>query len=159
MISIADFLDEKRCIHSLLSGEKEGALRKLCKVVEQSKNVDADGKLFDYVWAREQVCSTGIGEKVAIPHVKINGARSLTGVFGVSKKGVDFHAPDGADVTLIFLLVGSMESPGDHLKGLARVARLLKDRDFQKKAVAATNDSELYDLIVKRDLALSNKQG
>ena len=78
---------------------------------------------------RERLGSTGIGNGIAIPHGKLPKLERLFGVFARLDRPVDFEALDGQPVDLMFLLLAPEAAGADHLKALARVARLLRDAE------------------------------
>ena len=95
-------------------------------------HVDSE-KLSKVLLEREKIGSTAIGEGVAIPHGKLPEVDRVYGVFARSPEGVDFDSVDGYRTHLFFLLVAPENSPGDHLKALARISRLLQDADFRAR--------------------------
>jgi PTS system nitrogen regulatory IIA component len=100
---------------------------------------------------RERLGSTGIGDGVAIPHGKMNGVRHPIISFGRSKQGLDFESMDGQPVHLFFLLIAPENSSGIHLQVLAKIAKILKNRDFRKKLMEPATREELYQTIVETD--------
>ena len=77
---------------------------------------------------REALGSTGIGGGIAIPHGKSDVVKDFTLVFGRTKEGIDFGALDGEKTCLFFALASPSKEVGGHLKILAEVSRLLKDK-------------------------------
>ncbi|NQS89303.1 PTS sugar transporter subunit IIA, partial [Patescibacteria group bacterium] len=100
---------------------------------------------------REALGSTGIGNGIAIPHGKSDKVKKLVAAFGISKQGVDFESLDGEPVYIFFLLVAPIDSAGPHLKALARISRLLKDKSFRNTLKAAKTKEELVEIITKED--------
>ena len=80
-------------------------------------------EVFDCLIAREKLGSTGLGQGVAIPHGRVAGLDRTIGVFLRLPGGVDFDAPDGAPVDLVFALLVPKESTEEHLQVLASIAR------------------------------------
>jgi len=112
--------------------------------------IDAD-RLVEVLWERERLGSTAIGDGIAIPHGKLPGLREVLGAFGRHLQGVDFQSLDGRPTQLFFLLVAPEDSVGAHLKALARVSRLLKDRAFRARLLAAADQAELCRIIREED--------
>jgi nitrogen PTS system EIIA component len=75
---------------------------------------------------REKLGCTGLGGGVAIPHSKSRDVGDVVLAIGLAPEGVDFHAPDGVAVTLIFLILSPADQPAVHLQALARISRLLR---------------------------------
>jgi PTS system nitrogen regulatory IIA component len=93
---------------------------------------------------REKLGSTGVGNGVAIPHGKLPKLGRLFGLFARLERGIDFEALDGQPVDLIFLLLAPEAAGADHLKALARVARLLRDPEVARKLRESTDADALY---------------
>src|SRR3990170_3320824 len=90
-------------------------------------------EIFDVLMQREKLGSTGIGTGIAIPHGKLATLDRLVGLFARLERPVDFEALDGQPVDLVFVLLAPESAGADHLKALARVARLLRDPDVASK--------------------------
>lgn len=84
-------------------------------------------EIFDALLQRERLGSTGIGSGIAIPHAKFARLFELHGLFFQLEQPIDFEALDGQPVDLIFVLLAPEAAGADHLKALARVARVLRD--------------------------------
>lgn len=101
-------------------------------------------EIFDAVLQRERLGSTGVGDGIAIPHAKFIKAKTIFGIFARLVRPIDFESLDGAPVDLICLLIAPESAGADHLKALARVARLLRDPSVTAKLRAARDVSALY---------------
>jgi len=112
-------------------------------------------KIIDVLMARESLGSTAIGQGIAIPHGKTDCVDKLVAGLGVSKKGLDFDALDGEPAYIFFLLTAPVDSAGPHLKALARVSRLLKDKYFRESLKAAKNTKEIIELVSREDAQLA----
>jgi PTS system nitrogen regulatory IIA component len=106
---------------------------------------DALGRLVE----REKVMSTGIGGGIAIPHARTPGVTRTVVVLGRSVAGVEFDAVDGKPVEVVFLILGPPESSAEHVKVLARIARLVKQPEFHA-AVLQAESAELVMQAVRR---------
>lgn len=100
--------------------------------------------IFDTLMQREKLGSTAVGNGIAIPHGKLPTLTRLFGLFARLDRAVDFEALDGQPVDLIFLLLAPEGSGADHLKALARVARLLRDSTVADKLRASQDAEALY---------------
>src|SRR5437588_5436171 len=100
---------------------------------------------------RERLGSTAIGDGIAIPHGKMPGVRQISGTFGRHRRGVEFESLDGKPTHLFFVLVAPEDSTSLHLKALARVSRLFKDRSFRERLLAANDAEEIYRIILEED--------
>jgi PTS system nitrogen regulatory IIA component len=100
---------------------------------------------------REQLQSTGIGEGVAIPHGAIAQLDTQCAALLIVPNGVDFQAIDGDRVTILFAVIGPKRATGEHLKTLARVSRLLRNKSFRDRLIAAPTPGAAYDLIATEE--------
>jgi PTS system nitrogen regulatory IIA component len=96
---------------------------------------------------REALQSTGIGEGVAIPHGALAQLEAQCAALLVVPRGVEFAAIDGAPVFIVFAVIGPKRATGEHLKTLARVSRLLRNKAFRDRLIAAPDSKTAYDLI------------
>jgi nitrogen PTS system EIIA component len=96
---------------------------------------------------RERLGSTGFGKGVAIPHGKVEGLSRVFGYFARLAQPIDFHAVDGMPVDLVFLLLSPPDAGADHLKALAQVSRMLRDRHTVDKLRGARSKDAIYALL------------
>lgn len=101
-------------------------------------------EIFDALVQRERLGSTGIGGGIAIPHAKLAKANSIFGVFARLIRPIEFDSLDGAPVDLICVLIAPESAGADHLKALARLARLLRDPALTAKLRAARDVNAIY---------------
>ncbi len=107
----------------------------------------AEREIFETLLQRERLGSTGIGNGVAIPHGKMPRLEKLVGLFARLEKPIDFEALDGQPVDLVFLLLAPEAAGADHLKALARIARLLRDPAIAEKLRAPVDAKSLHGLL------------
>jgi len=111
-------------------------------------------QVFDCLFAREKLGSTGLGHGVAIPHGRLPGLDKTIGVFLKLPKGVDFDAPDNEPVDLIFALLVPEESTDEHLQVLAKIAGYFNSegsRDALRVDITAEKARELLCLADHQD--------
>jgi len=152
-MKISDFLREKAISVSLKATDKPGVVRELVHLLVKAGEVnpqDTD-RFVEILLAREALGSTGIGQGVGIPHGKSNGVKHLAGAFGVSQRGVHFDSLDGEPVYIFFLLVAPEDAAGPHLKALARISRLLRDKFFRESLRDAKDDQQVLKIIQQED--------
>jgi PTS system nitrogen regulatory IIA component len=150
-LKITDFLDAAMIIPDLKGRDKTAVLEEMAKLLASHYQLTNTQSLLEILLARERVCSTGIGEGVAIPHGKVPGVKHVFGAFGRSPKGVDFQAQDGCSTYLFFLLVAPEDSTSDHLKALARVSRLLQDAEFRARLMEGKTSEDILNAIKEKD--------
>lgn len=152
-MKITDFLREKAVSINMTATDKQGVIRELVQLLVKAGEIKSpdEEKLVPILLAREALGSTGIGQGVGIPHGKSNCVRDLVGAFGLSRRGVNFDSLDGEPVHLFFLLVAPEDSAGPHLKALARISRLLKDRFFRESLKEAKDERQILRIIQQED--------
>lgn len=100
--------------------------------------------ILEILLQREKLGSTGVGNGIAIPHGKMPKLGGLFGLFARLERPIDFEALDGQPVDLIFLLLAPEAAGADHLKALARVARLLRDPEVARRLRDSRDADALY---------------
>ncbi|MFP4465916.1 MAG: PTS sugar transporter subunit IIA [Candidatus Goldiibacteriota bacterium] len=148
---ILDFLDKDSIELDLKAKDKREVIEELVDSLKK-KNVIADkDKTIESLMEREELGSTGVGQSIAIPHSKTSGVKELVGVFGVSKKGIDFDALDGEPVNIFFLLLAPEGAAGLMLKALARVSNFLKNKYYRKKILEARDMEGIIAIIEEEE--------
>ena len=152
-MQIMDFLSKKAIITDLKSTKKEDIIKELVDVLIDSGEIEkrCRNKLIDALMTRESLGSTAIGQGIAIPHAKSDCVDKLVAAFGLCKKGVDFDSLDGELAYIFFLLVAPQDSAGPHLKALARISRLLKDKYFRDTLRSCSDDKSVIKFISQED--------
>jgi PTS system nitrogen regulatory IIA component len=135
---------------SARSIDKAGVIKSLAQALAAGAHVDA-AEVERVLAEREQLQSTGIGEGVAIPHGALAQLQNQYATLLIVPEGVDFAAIDGLKVTILFAVIGPKRATGEHLKTLARVSRLLRNKAFRDRLVAASDAKDAYALIVDEE--------
>lgn len=133
---------------SVKASGKKALLADLASRAATMFKVD-ERRLFDRLLERERLGSTGIGGGIAIPHGRMSVLSQPRGLFARLAQPVDFDAIDERPVDIVFLLVAPEGAGADHLKALARVSRLLRDRGLVDKLRATESAEALYALLVE----------
>lgn len=150
-MKIVEFLNDKAVTANLKATTKDAALKELVDLLAKAEGIKQKDDLYKALLSRESLGSTGIGQGVGIPHAKTNAVKKLVAALGISQQGVNFDALDGEMVHIFFLLVAPEDSAGPHLKGLARISRLLKDKFFRESLKAITDEKAIIRLIQEED--------
>jgi PTS system nitrogen regulatory IIA component len=151
MATIRDLLRDDLFIEELEATGKGGVLREFSRLLKSSGRIENEQDLTRVLQERETLGSTGIGDGVAIPHGKLPFLPEMIIAFGRSSKGVDFQSLDEKPVYLFFLLVTPEDRPGEHLKALARISRILKNPVLRENLRRAPDRQELQRLIYEED--------
>lgn len=135
-------LERTLCKASHLSKKRlfENATDLIC--ADQSRL--ESGEVYSKLLARERLGSTALGDGIAIPHSRITHCDKAIGTLITLKEGIEFDAPDGAPVDVLFLLLVSEEAQQEHLNILAGLAQLLSNHEFCEGLRAANSATELY---------------
>ena len=145
---VLDFLNADAVAPALRASSKKQALQELSAHASRLTEIE-EREIFDALWQRERLGSTGIGEGIAIPHGKLASVTRLFGFVARLEKPVDFEALDAQPVDLLFLLLAPEGAGADHLKALARVARVLREPGTVER-IRATRDAEvLYAILTQ----------
>ncbi len=131
-LSLVDYLPILAISVDLKSQTKKEVLKELVSILSAGHAINNPNKILEALLEREDLGSTGIGQGIAIPHGKSEHLEKIVAALGISKKGIEFDALDGEPVHLFFLLVAPKDSAGLHLKILAKISRLLKDKFFRQ---------------------------
>jgi PTS system nitrogen regulatory IIA component len=130
--------------------DKPAAIKTLAQLLAQGAR--AEPQTVERVLSeREQLQSTGIGEGVAIPHGALPQLETQFAALLIVPEGVEFAAIDGLAVNILFAVITPKRATGEHLKTLARVSRLLRNKGFRDRLIAAPDSRAAYDLIFSEE--------
>jgi nitrogen PTS system EIIA component len=142
-MTLTDLVAPQAIIPALKVNGKKQALQELA-----ARAADLTGQneraVLEILLQREKLGSTGVGNGVAIPHGKLPKLGRLFGLFARLERPIDFEALDNQPVDLIFLLLAPEAAGADHLKALARVARLVRDPETTRKLRESSDTDALY---------------
>lgn len=102
--------------------------------------------VFDSLFAREKLGSTGLGQGIAIPHGRIKGLKQAAGAFLRLSTPVPFDSPDGRPVSLLFVLLVPEQATEEHLQILSELAQRFAERPFRDALLAATDANAVVTL-------------
>jgi PTS system nitrogen regulatory IIA component len=140
---VPDLLTPDSVLPALNAGSKKQALQEL-----SAKAAELTGQneraVLEVLTQRERLGSTAVGAGIAIPHGKLPNLEKLFGLFARLTRPIDFEALDGQPVDLVFMLLAPEGAGADHLKALARVARLLREPDTARKLRDSKDAAALY---------------
>ena len=150
-MKIMDFLNPKAVSVDLKAQDKRGVIKELAGLLAAAGEIKNRDELVRVLMDRETLGSTGIGQGIGIPHAKSNVVKELTAALGISLHGVDFDSLDGETTHIFFLLVAPEDAAGPHLKALARISRMLKDRFLRNALISAKDKKTILDIIDEQD--------
>ncbi|HEV2563734.1 MAG TPA: PTS IIA-like nitrogen regulatory protein PtsN [Microvirga sp.] len=145
---LLDFLDPRAVLPALRVSGKKQALQELASQAARLTGLP-DSAIYEALLQRERLGSTGIGEGIAIPHGKLPSLTRIFGLIARLDKPVDFEALDGQPVDVLFLLLAPEGAGADHLKALARVARVLREPGLIERVRATRDATALYAIMTE----------
>jgi len=147
-MEINDLISLEGIVANLRATSKKQALQDLAR-----RAADVTGEperaIFEVLIERERLGTTGVGNGIAIPHGKLPGLDRLHGFFARLETPIDFDAIDEQPVDLICLLLAPESAGADHLKALARVSRLLRDRSICEKLRGSDTAEAIFALLTE----------
>jgi PTS system nitrogen regulatory IIA component len=148
-VEIADLLSGPDTVLACVKASGKKAL--LAELAAKAAHLYAidERRLFDRLLERERLGSTGIGGGIAIPHGRMSNLAKPVGLFARLAHPIDFDSIDERPVEIVFLLLAPEGAGADHLKALARVSRLLRDRGLVEKLRATESADALYALLIE----------
>ena len=146
MSLIAKLLPASNVVTDLQVSSKKRLFEQAGLLFENRHGI-AKSIVFDSLFARERLGSTGLGQGVAIPHGRIKGLKEALGAFIRVAQPVPFEAPDGAPVTLAFVLLVPEKATEKHLQILSELAQMFSDRSLREAMAAAKDAAELHQLV------------
>ncbi len=144
-VHFADFLSSKHFVRPLRAEERQHAIAELAETLSKSSGVPAE-KIIQEVWNRELSMPTGLPNRVAIPHARIDGLSKPLIAVGLSPEGVDFDAPDGLRARVIFLILTPPDQPESQLEILSGIAKIARDERAVEDMMKAESPTEMLAL-------------
>ncbi|SDF65001.1 phosphotransferase IIA-like nitrogen-regulatory protein PtsN [Bosea sp. AK1] len=147
-MTLTDLLSPAAVISPLRANGKKQALQELAQHAASLTGLP-DRELFEALLQRERLGSTGIGDGIAIPHGRMPAIDRLVGLFARTEKPIDFDALDGQPVDIIFVLIAPEGAGADHLKALARVARVLRNQTVLEQVRKVRDPAAIYAILAE----------
>lgn len=150
-MQLSDYLSPQQVL--LLNGTtKADALGELVECLTAANIGVSQEALAKAVWEREEIMSTGIGNGLAVPHVRMKKLKSAIMAVGVSPAGLtDYHGLDNTPVHMVILIAAPQGQHETYIRLLALSAEVLKQDDLREKILAADNTTEIYNLFTGKE--------
>ena len=145
MNQIASLLPPDNVVADLDASSKKRVFEQVGILFENQQGI-ARSTVYDALFAREKLGSTGLGQGIAIPHGRIKGLKTPVGAFVRLQTAVQFDAPDGKPVGLIFVLLVPEAANEHHLQLLSELAHMFSDKDFRDRLATAADAAALHGL-------------
>lgn len=145
MNQIARLLGSNDIVIALDATSKKRLFEEVARHFEKNYAIAKD-VVFDALFAREKMGSTGLGLGIAIPHGRIRGLKEAHGAFFRLATPVPFDAPDGQPVNLVFVLLVPEAASERHLQLLSELAQMFSDKSFRERLVTAADAAAVHAL-------------
>lgn len=142
---IAKLLPVTNIVLDLEVGNKKRAFEQAGLLFENNQGI-ARSVVFDSLFDREKLGSTGLGQGIAIPHGRIRGLKEARGAFLRLAAPVPFESPDGKPVHIMFVLLVPEQATEQHLQILSELAQRFSDRAFRDALIAAESADDVHRL-------------
>ena len=147
-MDLGDLIKPDAVVANLRSRNKKALLSEISSHAAECLKLNPTA-IYEAVWQREMLSSTGIGRGIAIPHARVPQLTAMFGLFGKLEQPLDFGATDDRPVDLVFLLLAPEHSGADHLKALARVSRLMRDTPTLERLRGSKSRSAIYSVLTE----------
>jgi PTS system nitrogen regulatory IIA component len=148
MSLIAKLLPAQNVVLDLDVSSKKRVFEHAGLMFENNHNV-ARSQVFDSLFAREKLGSTGLGQGIAIPHGRIKGLKDAVGALIRMREPIPFDSPDGQPVNLIFVLLVPERATDLHLQILSELAQMFSDNTFREQLLQAASTDAMHQLIAE----------
>jgi PTS system nitrogen regulatory IIA component len=143
---IAKLLPPSNIALDVVVTSKKRAFEQASLLFENNQGI-ARAKVFDSLFARERLGSTGLGQQVAVPHGRIKGLREPVAALLRVVDPIPFDSPDGHAVKLLMFLLVPENATQYHLDVLSELAQMLSDKSFRTQLLETADGSEVHRLI------------
>jgi PTS system nitrogen regulatory IIA component len=145
MNPLTNLLSASQVVLDLDAGSKKRVFEQAGLLFENHLGI-ARATVFDSLFAREKLGSTGLGQGIAIPHGRIKGLKQAAGAFLRLAAPVPFDSPDGRPVSMLFVLLVPEQATEEHLQILSELAQRFSERSFRDALTAASDPAAIVDL-------------
>ena len=149
-MDIADLLSSERVLLDVDATCAKQAFKIAAQNLSQNSTLD-ERQIIDALCERERLGSTGVGDGVSIPHARFEGLKEIVGMFLRLQAPIDMDAIDDKHVKMMFVLLAPEDANAEHLKLLARIARVLRSPDNQETLKTTTSSQEVLTTLTSED--------
>ena len=141
--NIADYIKVETINLNLESKNKNAVIRELYNNLKQTNLIKDEEQGLNDIFKREDMGSTGIGKRIALPHAKTKAVDELMITFGISRNGISYNSVDDENVNIFFMFLCPENKTQEYLKVLARISRLIRENRFVENLLKATSNEEI----------------
>jgi len=148
---LSDALALERIELNLASRAKLAVIEEMIDLASNSADIGECGAIVSRVLEREGLSSTAVDHGIAIPHAHCEQVDDVVAALGICREGLDYEAPDGQPVHLVFLILASPKATPAYLSVLGRTARIFHREEARREVLAAASPQEVLDLIARHE--------
>ena len=145
--NIADYIKVDTLNLNLESKNKNAVIRELYNNLLKTNLIKDEEQALNDIFAREEMGSTGIGKKIALPHAKTKAVDELMITFGISRNGIAYNSIDDENVNIFFMFLCPENKTREYLKVLARISRLIREDRIVDSLLKASSNEEILEII------------
>ena len=145
--NVADYIKVDTINLNLESKNKNAVIRELYNNLKKTNLIIDEEQGLNDVFAREEMGSTGIGKRIALPHAKTKAVDELMITFGISRSGIVYNSMDDENVNIFFMFLCPEDKTKEYLKVLARISRLIREEKFVDNLLKASSNEEIIEII------------
>lgn len=150
--NIADYIKVDTINLNLESKNKSAIIKELYNNLKKTNLIKDEELGLNDIFAREEMGSTGIGRKIALPHAKTKAVDELIATFGISRNGIDYESLDNENVNIFFMFLCPEDKTQEYLKVLARISRLIRKDRFIDNLLKAGSNKEIIEIIRNEEI-------
>ena len=145
--NIADYIKVETINLNLESKNKNAVIRELYNNLKQTNLIKDEEQGLNDIFKREDMGSTGIGKRIALPHAKTKAVDELMITFGISRNGISYNSVDDENVNIFFMFLCPENKSQEYLKVLARISRLIREDRFIDNLLKAESNEQIIEII------------
>ena len=145
---VSEIITQSQVLYLPSVSSKKRLFQEISNTLSMKVKVSSE-TIFNALKDREQLGPTGMGNGIAIPHAKISGIEKINGMFIRLEKPIEFESLDKKKVDLVFTILAPVRSNVDHLKALAKVSRLLRDKNICSKLRSTEDLTALFSILIQ----------
>jgi fructose PTS system EIIBC or EIIC component len=146
-MKLSDTLALDRVTLALSSTDKDGAIKELLDMLNQSVPLSDPEAVLKRILYEESIMSTGVGSGLGIPHARSDQVDGVVTALGISPEGIDYGSADGEPVRLVFLILSSVSAMPAYMSVLSRTSRIFDQEEMRNRVLAAESAEEIINLI------------
>ena len=145
--NVADYIKVDTINLNLESKNKSAVIKELYGNLKKTNLIKDEEQGLNDILAREEMGSTGIGKRIALPHAKTKAVDELIVTFGISRNGIAYNSVDDENVNIFFMFLCPENKSQEYLKVLARISRLIREDRFIDNLLKAESNEQIIEII------------